>query len=239
MNDMKMIMESFNRFLDEERVLLESDKDLMGFVKAVKDNLEDYQDKNRGKQDLDEVVITSGLIFTIMTTGAALTALVELVAGKLAEYVAETRTKFDDSITEKWTEEVWLENIASFFGELKRGFGTAFLHTIMKYLGKFFGVFGSEKSKKNLDKFADVVIIVLGLAALFNAGVIKKITSVFQGKMAIVEMLKSVFDSIFGVIGKSGAQWLSDLFAAFGSGGDVYDTIKAGFKAGKTFMYGS
>ena len=174
-----------------------------------------------------------------MTTGAALTALVELIAGKLAEYVAKTRTRFDDSNTEKWTEEMWLENIAAFFGELKRGFGTAFLHTIMKYLGKFFGVFGSDKSKKHLDKFADVVLIVLGLAALFNAGIIKHLTSIFQGKISIIEMIKSVLDSVFGVLGKSGAQWLSDLFAAFGSAGDINDTIKAGVKAGKAFMYGS
>ena len=224
--DMKLIMENFRKNMNEsESILTEGDFDK--FLRAFADNVNDYKKDNQGKDRQDEGVGTAFLLWGFITKGAALAGLAEMIFSMVKKLISKARKKFNPKSTAKWKTEQWAENLEMFTTEVRRGFATGGAHTFLKFVGKFFGeVFSTDAAQDKIDQFADGISIIVAIAVLAQAGVLKSIEAILQNKSAFGEIIKSIGDAL-NPIGKGWGSFINGVFSVLGGGFDLSGIKKA------------
>jgi len=224
-NDMKLIMENWNKF-----ALNEVDSDLQKFFDAVEYNVEELEDE-KGKQPQNEVVVSTALLWSIMTTGAAAGALVEFFLKKLKKFAKEEYRVDPETET---SEEKVLEKAIKVVANLKNGISTLGLHTLAKFLLPKLGLFGSDQAQKQLDQVSNALSLILGIAGLVVSGYSATIRAAAEGQGAaqgLVKALSASFDMTTDQVNK--------LMDIFDNASDIKQGIIASIKAVRLFMSGS
>ena len=228
--EMKLIMENWNKFVIEEEMLTEVDADLQKFLAAVEDNVEDLKDEE-GKQPQNEFVVSSLLLFKVMTTGAAIGALIEFIFKKMKKFAKE-EYRLDPEI--ETNEEKALEKAIKVTANLKNSIATLGLHTIAKFLLPKVGLFNSQEAQKQLDQVANGIALILGLCGLVISGYTSSIKAAAEGKsfaQGLIQTLSSAFDMT--------SEQVDKLLDIFDNASDIKQAIIASIKAIRLFMTGS
>ena len=219
--DMKLIMENFNAWAINENEAGIAPDDYGDLLKAIQQNVEEFEKDNEGKMRQDEVVGSAFIIWGLITKGAALAGLAELIFKMSGKLISKLKKRFKPEETEKWKAEEWSENLEWFFGEVRRGFSTGGAHTFLKYFFPLMTMgFGSDKAQEKLDQFADGMSIVIAVAALVQAGVLKTFQSIMENKNVFLEILKSIGSTLV-TTGKGWLKFLDGVFQVLGGGFDV------------------
>ena len=229
--DMKLIMENFNAWVVNEEMA--SEEDFSKFFKAVQDNIEDFKNDNEGRMRQDEAIGTAFMLWTFITKGAALAGLAEIVFKMIKKLLSKARQKFDPNETKQWKAEQWSENLEAFFLEVKRGFATGGGHTFLKYFADMMfetlveiDAFSGEAVKKKIDDLADGLSIIVAVASLVQAGVLKTAESILQNKNALFEIFKSIIKTAF-TTGKGLLGFVDGVVQVLGGGFDIYSIAEA------------
>jgi hypothetical protein len=229
--DMKTIMESWNKFVVNENLITEIDTDLQKFFDELEDNVEEITQDSEGRTQTTEIVASSALLFSIMTTGGALGALVEFILKKMKNFAKE-EYRFDPEI--ETNEEKILEKAIKVVSLIKQGVSTLGLHTLAKFLLPKVGLFGSEEAKEKLDQVADLISLIIGIGGLTLYGYTSVIEAAAKGKAGTTGLI-SAFVNAFDI----SQDTLSKVLEIFDNASDLKQAIINSIKLIKLFMTGS
>ena len=214
-NNMKLIMESFNSYLEESS----GANALDNWIAAV------AQNKEEAEEELNESIIAD--LFQIMTAGVAYSGLAELITGLVAGIAKKKRQELEDHFKVKDT--FPYEALAAFFTEVRRGAQTLGIYTALKRL------FGDQSDK--LGKWVDALTLIIALLALANDGILQDIMMKVKGKGGFVVVIKSVFSALTNITKDFGA-WINNLIKALSGGIDTKDGIKLAINSMKALFKG-